>query len=63
VCTKDECWSVGMIYDLRELPGVSTASPRIGRGVTIHNYFESKFEFESFMSFTFESNVHIQILV
>jgi hypothetical protein len=26
--------SVGTIYDLRELPGVSTADPRIGRGVT-----------------------------
>jgi hypothetical protein len=34
VRTKDSCWSVGTIYDPRELPGVSTASPRIGRGVT-----------------------------
>jgi hypothetical protein len=25
VCTKDLCWSVGTIYDPRELPGVSTA--------------------------------------
>jgi hypothetical protein len=25
---------VGIIYDPSELPGVSTASPRIGRGVT-----------------------------
>jgi hypothetical protein len=24
VCTKDSCWSVGIIYDPRELPGVST---------------------------------------
>ena len=32
--TKDSCWSVGTIYDLRELPGVSTAGPGIGRGVT-----------------------------
>jgi hypothetical protein len=32
--TKDPCWSVGTIYDPRELPGVSTAGPRIGRGVT-----------------------------
>jgi hypothetical protein len=32
--TKDPCWSVGTIYDTRELPGVSTADPRIGRGVT-----------------------------
>jgi hypothetical protein len=22
---KDSCWSVGIIYDFRELPGVSTA--------------------------------------
>jgi hypothetical protein len=34
VCTKDSCWSVGTIYDPRELPGVSTASPGVGRGVT-----------------------------
>jgi hypothetical protein len=34
VCTKDLCWSMGMIYDPRELPGVSTAGPGIGRGVT-----------------------------
>jgi hypothetical protein len=34
VCTKDMCWFVGTIYDPRELPGVSTTGPRIGRGVT-----------------------------
>jgi hypothetical protein len=34
VRTKDLCWSVGTIYDPRELPGVSTAGPGIGRGVT-----------------------------
>jgi hypothetical protein len=34
VCTKDSCWSVATIYDPRELPGVSTAGPGIGRGVT-----------------------------
>jgi hypothetical protein len=34
VHTKDSCWSVGMIYDPRELRGVSIADPRIGRGVT-----------------------------
>jgi hypothetical protein len=34
VCTKDSCWSVGTIYDPRELSGVSTAGPGIGRGVT-----------------------------
>jgi hypothetical protein len=34
VRTKDSCWSVGTIYDPRELPGVSTADPGIGRGVT-----------------------------
>jgi hypothetical protein len=31
---KDSCWSVGTIYDLRELLGVSTAGPGIGRDVT-----------------------------
>jgi hypothetical protein len=34
VCTKDSCWSMGTIYDPRELSGVSTAGPWIGRGVT-----------------------------
>jgi hypothetical protein len=34
VQTKDSCWSVGTIYDLSELPGVSTVGPEIGRGVT-----------------------------
>jgi hypothetical protein len=33
VHTKDSCWSVGMVYDPRELPGVSTIGPRIGRSV------------------------------
>jgi hypothetical protein len=31
----DSCWSVGTIYDLREMTGVSTAGPEIGRGVAI----------------------------
>jgi hypothetical protein len=34
VRTKDSCWSVGMIYGPRELPGVSTAGLEIERGVT-----------------------------
>jgi hypothetical protein len=34
VHTKDLCWSVGTIYDPRELSGVSTAGLGIGRGVT-----------------------------
>jgi hypothetical protein len=34
VRTKDSCWSVGTIYDPRELPGVCTAGPGIERGVT-----------------------------
>jgi hypothetical protein len=34
VRTKDLCWSTGTIYDPRELPGVSTARPGIGWGVT-----------------------------
>jgi hypothetical protein len=31
VRTKDMCWSVGMIYDPRELPGVSTAGPGVDK--------------------------------
>jgi hypothetical protein len=27
--TKGSCWSVGTIYDPRELPGVSTVNPRV----------------------------------
>jgi hypothetical protein len=34
VCTKDSCWSVGTIYDPREVSGVSTAGLGIGEGVT-----------------------------
>jgi hypothetical protein len=34
VCTKDPCWSMGTIYDPSNLPGLSTAGPGIGRGVT-----------------------------
>jgi hypothetical protein len=41
VRTKDLCWSVGTIYDPRELPGVSTAGPGIGRGVTESQYSEA----------------------
>jgi hypothetical protein len=33
VRTKDLCWSVGTIYDPRELLGVSIIGPGIGRGV------------------------------
>jgi hypothetical protein len=29
VCTKDSCWSVEIIYDSRELPGVSIAGPGV----------------------------------
>jgi hypothetical protein len=29
VYTKDLCWSVGTIYDSRELSGVSTAGPEV----------------------------------
>jgi hypothetical protein len=29
VWTKDSCWSVGTIYDPRELPGVGTAGPGV----------------------------------
>jgi hypothetical protein len=34
VCTKDSCWCVETIYDPIELPGVSIAGTKIGRGVT-----------------------------
>jgi hypothetical protein len=34
VRTKDSSWSMGTIYDPRELPRVSTVGPGIGRGVT-----------------------------
>jgi hypothetical protein len=29
VRTKDSCWSVGMVYDPRVLPGISTTSLRV----------------------------------
>jgi hypothetical protein len=35
VRTKDPCWSVGTIFDPRELSGVSTAGRGIGRGVIV----------------------------
>jgi hypothetical protein len=35
VCTKDPCWSVGTIYDPKELTGVSTAGLGIGRVLQI----------------------------
>jgi hypothetical protein len=38
VPTKDSCWSVGTIYDPRELPGVSIAGLGIGRAVTRLSY-------------------------
>jgi hypothetical protein len=34
MCTKDTCWSLGTIYDPRELPRVSIADLGIGQGVT-----------------------------
>jgi hypothetical protein len=34
-CTKDSCWSMGTIYDPRELPGVTTSDPGIGQGVIV----------------------------
>jgi hypothetical protein len=34
VHTKDSCWSVGIIYDPIEQPGVSTTGPGIEWGVT-----------------------------
>jgi hypothetical protein len=35
VCTKDMCCSVGIIYDPKELSGVSIVCPEIGQGVTL----------------------------
>jgi hypothetical protein len=37
VCTKDSCWSVGTIYDPRELPGVSTAG--LGLDGVLHTFY------------------------
>jgi hypothetical protein len=34
LCIKDSCWSVGTIYDPRELSRISIAGPGIGWGVT-----------------------------
>jgi hypothetical protein len=31
VCTKDECWSMGMVYDHKGLPRVSTAGLGVDR--------------------------------
>jgi hypothetical protein len=31
VRTKDPCWSVGTIYDPRELPGLNSAGPGVDR--------------------------------
>jgi hypothetical protein len=35
VCTKDSCWSMGMVYGPRGLPGVSTAS--LGVDAMLHD--------------------------
>jgi hypothetical protein len=37
-CAKDLCWSVGTIYDPRELPGVSITCPGIVQGVTARGF-------------------------
>jgi hypothetical protein len=50
VRTKDPCWSVGTIYDPTELPGVSTAGPRIERGVTIVDQLYTSHELLSLVS-------------
>jgi hypothetical protein len=41
VHTKDSCWSVGTIYDPRELLEVSTAGLGIGWGVTMSHSIPS----------------------
>jgi hypothetical protein len=37
MCTKDLCWSVGMVYDTRGLTGVSIASPRVDGVLQLSN--------------------------
>jgi hypothetical protein len=45
VRTKDSCWSVGTIYDPRELPGVSTAS--LGVDGVLHH---ARADFQTFLN-------------
>jgi hypothetical protein len=40
VHTKDLCWSMGTIYDLRELPKVSTAGPGVGGVLQKHKMWK-----------------------
>jgi hypothetical protein len=39
VRTKDQCWSVGTIYDPRELLGVSTVGPGVDRVLHVASQF------------------------
>jgi hypothetical protein len=55
VHTKDSCWSVGTIYDPRELPVVSTAGPGIGQGVT-SDYFGYTSPMDMFLNATHEAS-------
>jgi hypothetical protein len=38
VRTKESCWSAGMVYDFRDLPGVSTVGPEVDGVIQIHNH-------------------------
>jgi hypothetical protein len=58
VRTKDSCWSVGTIYDPRELPGVSIIGPGIGRGVT-REHRVAKLEQVSRSSFRASDNLEL----
>jgi hypothetical protein len=42
MCTKDPCWSVGTIYDPRELPRVSTADPEVDEVLHYQNMRPSR---------------------
>jgi hypothetical protein len=42
VHTKDSCWSVGTIYDSIELLGVSITDPKIGWGVTLVHFSQTR---------------------
>jgi hypothetical protein len=40
VRTKDSCWSTRTIYDIRELPEVSTAGPGVDGVLLKHKMWE-----------------------
>jgi hypothetical protein len=61
VRTKDTCWSVGTIYDPKELPGVSIIGPGVDGGVTVHKILSgssSKSNMSCFGYLTFWTFLH-----